>query len=276
MSALSSPETERRYRQVTISRHSKATPLEQEILIINLKNQINNLQTKFKYTEKLLQSEKEKSQLLYEVKDFRARLETPESLLEFQAPKKTERKETLCVLKADLKGFSDFMAMGRDIELSHKVEMTVKHEATHCRFFKAGEGDAVQIVHYNPQHLAKVADMIMKDFLHEHPDKPKFRMAIDCGEVTYEEQDGKITKLLSGSPLLTAARIEPCVTPGEIWVTEPVKALLDHKGGRYKAVEIKPAEIGHLESKDGKFNVKKEGSKKNDFFLKLFRLTDNA
>jgi len=209
-------------------------------------------------------------QLIVQGNNFHSVLDTA-GLIDNKKENIIERKDTLCVLKADIKGFSHLMELDRSGDVSKKLSEIVNHEALKCRYFKAGDGDSIQIVHHDPHHLVKVAHRISEDLL-ELPEKPLLRIAIDCSEVRYEENNGVFIRLVSGTSLRTSARLEPCVIPGQTWITEPVKVLLEQNSGKYQAMIIIPENAPHLEHKDGKFNIKKSGSSEDDFFLTLYQV----
>ena len=246
-------------------RNPDVSEIERDLFKIKYENQINNLRTELKYTTRLLEAQEEKNQLL---ERFISVIQSnPLNLL--VAPQKTERGN-FCVLKADVVRFSDFMKHGRGQEISDKLDQIVKHQATNCKYSNVSGGDSLQIVDHDAVLVFKTASRIIED-LSEVPGNPTMRIAIDCGDISFEEsQDVFVPK--DGSPLRTPARIEPFVKPSEIWVTESFKSMLEKGTDKYEVIELTQNDASELEYKDGMFNVKKKGSPEDDFYIKLYKI----
>ena len=128
------------------------------------------------------------------------------------------------------------------------------------------------IVHNNSQELCKIASRITED-LEEVNGNPKLRIALDFGKIKYSlNNNNKVSSVITGSPLRIAARVEPNVTPGEVWVTESFKKVLDDEKGSFFAEEIDPDKFPDMPQKSGCFNVKKEGGTEEEILLKLYRI----
>ena len=245
-------------------RNPDVSEIERDLFKIKYENQINNLRTELKYTTRLLEAQEEKNQLL---ERFISVIQSnPANLL--VAPSKTQ-KGNFCVLKGDIKGFSDFMEDGRGMSISDQLNAIVNQHATNCRHYMV-KGDSVEIIDHDAFDVFKTALRILEDLI-DTPGNPMMRIAIDCGQITYEEsQDVFVPK--DGNPLRTPARIEPYVKPSEIWVTESFKAMLEKESDKYKVVELTQNDAPELEYKDGKFNVKKKGSPEKDIWIKLYKI----
>ena len=74
--------------------------------------------------------------------------------------------------------------------------------------------------------------------------------------------------------LRNVARIEPLVSPSQVWVTERFKDALERTPSFYHAEPIEADVRPELRSSDGTFNVKKPNSLEEDHFLRLFRIVE--
>ena len=83
------------------------------------------------------------------------------------------------------------------------------------------------IVNEDPRAIIKIAKRIMQD-LHEAPGNPELRVAVDCGSVELSAGQHMLT---TGTPFRIAARLEPHVQPGQIWVTQEFKDALGEEPG---------------------------------------------
>lgn len=203
--------------------------------------------------------------------DFLIKILSPVSPNGPREPDIEQSKDNLCILKADIKNFSKYIGQNRDIEISERFKSIVKDHTKKCKYYDVSQGDSLVIIDHNPQHIALVAQRIIDD-LEISPGKPKLRVGIDFGEISYNLSK-KTFNPTGGNPLRTAARIEPLVRPREIWATEGFKNLLEQYPGDFKAVKLKSEHVlSEIPHKDGKFNIKKKGSTEPDFFLKLYRI----
>src|SRR5262245_2887766 len=176
----------------------------------------------------------------------------------------------LCVLKADIKEFSRHMqAPDTGQAVWDALRTAVAEHAVRCLWTEVSEGDAVVIVHDDPNALVNVAFRLNED-LFEAPGRPQLRIAVDYGPVRLDEgSDGRLV-VVGGEPLRRAARIEPYVAAGEIWGTEEFRQALESRPTRYQAVHVAPDNGGG--SPDGATNVKKAGSNEEDIWVHLFRI----
>ena len=71
-----------------------------------------------------------------------------------------------------------------------------------------------------------------------------------------------------GTAVLLASRIEPHVQPGEIWVTDDIRATLQETDTIFRAEPVKQPAA----REDGHVNVKKLDSGEQDMWVKLHRI----
>jgi class 3 adenylate cyclase len=180
------------------------------------------------------------------------------------------RERALCVLKADVREFSRFMDapdVGRSV--SEALRRAVAVHAAHCLWHEVSEGDAVIVVHEDPNALINIALRLSED-LFDAPGNPQLRIALDHGLLQIDEGAEGQPIVLGGEPLRRAARIEPHVTAGEIWGTEDFRQVLESHPTRYQATHVPPREgAGGPEES---INVKKPGSSEPDIWLRLYRI----
>ena len=179
------------------------------------------------------------------------------------------RERGLCVLKADIKEFSRHMhADDSGHAVWDALRTAVAEHAGRCLWSEVGDGDAVIIVHDDPNALVNVALRLSED-LFEAPGRPQLRIAVDHGPVRLDEaSDGRLV-VVGGEPLRRVARIEPHVAPGEIWGTEEFRQALEARPTRYQASPV-PRE--GAAGDEGEVNVKKPGSREPDIWVRLFRI----
>jgi class 3 adenylate cyclase len=180
------------------------------------------------------------------------------------------RERALCVLKADIKEFSRHMhAPDTGQAVWDALRTAVAEHAGRCLWAEVSEGDAVIIVHDDPNALINVALRLSED-LFEAPGRPQLRTAVDHGPVRLDEaSDGRLV-VVGGEPLRRAARIEPHVTAGEIWATDEFRQAMESRPTRYQATPVPPPEGGG--GPEGATNVKKPGSSEADIWVRLFRI----
>ncbi len=171
----------------------------------------------------------------------------------------------LCVLKADVHGFGTLMRSGEDAPVRKALEDGVKKWAQGALITETRGGDAIMIVHDDPVALAQMARQIMDD-VYQAPGQPRLRMALHYGEVQTRQRVVEVeTVIAGGDAILCAARVEPHVEPGQIWATEEFREQLATKPSLWRTSPI-PGPSG------GRFNVKKEGGREPDLWVRLYRL----
>ncbi|KJR41127.1 hypothetical protein MCHI_002973 [Candidatus Magnetoovum chiemensis] len=254
---------------VEINQRSEATEIEKKMIVVDLKNQIRSLKSDLEYKTLLLASEKEKVQIL---REFSEALKDPLKLLESPtAPASKAKEENLFVLKGNIKGFSEYIKDGKAQALVEHFITAVEKNAFGLKFHEISGGDSLKIIHNDVNELVRTAFRILEDLGDANVEpKPTSRMAIVFGKVDYTETNGGI-ELKPTTPLRLAARLEPCVTPGEIWCDEKVKTMIDQR--KYKTEEITDSDRSDLEfNEHGMINIKKPDSAEADEFMKVYRI----
>ena len=171
---------------------------------------------------------------------------------------------TLCVLTGDVKGFGGLIRAGVDAGVRQALEDALRKWA---RETIAAEliADTVSIVHDDPVLLAQVARHLM-DEVYRAPGQPRLRIALHHGEVhTRRAIDGRHL-IAGGEAVLCAARVEPHVEPGQIWVTEQFRAELAGRPSLWRTTPLTwPGGAAEI-------NVKKDGGTEPDLWVRLHRL----
>ena len=186
-----------------------------------------------------------------------------------------DEERRLCVLRADIKGFGALMEdPDVDRAVRERLRSAIAKHAAECLLAEVADGDSLTIVDEDPNALIKVAKAVIVD-VYEAPGNPLLRVAIDYGAVKVRhDPDGRL--VTSGAPLRVASRIEPWVTPSEIWVTEPFKQALGATSTFFAAVDIQPHERPELPVSESGFNVKKPASGEGDLWVKLYRIVEKG
>ncbi|HXJ81840.1 MAG TPA: hypothetical protein VMS64_24550 [Candidatus Methylomirabilis sp.] len=176
------------------------------------------------------------------------------------------RVEVLCVLKGDVHGFGSMMRSGTDGPVRKALDESVKKWGQGAPIVEARDGDALLIVHEDPVALAQTARQIM-DEVYQAPGQPLLRMALHHGEVHRRDADGDQTGVIAGGEaILSVARVEPYVEPGQIWATEDFWRQLSGRPSLWRATPLRAPDGGE------RFNVKKEGGTEPDLWMRLYRL----
>ncbi len=179
-----------------------------------------------------------------------------------------ERERELCVLRADIVGFSKIMANGSEDIVSAAFHQAVSDHARSIIHWEINQGDSLTMVHDDVKLLVRAIRRIMED-LRDGPEEPLLRVAIDQGGVLLRREKGRLRPI--GQPFLRAARIEPHVHPNAIWVTDSVatsKVLIN----RYRCVEIPSDPEQPDPEARNRSNIKKRGSSERDVWVKLYQL----
>jgi class 3 adenylate cyclase len=159
-----------------------------------------------------------------------------------------------------------------DPELSKYIpenfEILVRKNAMDCFYYEVTEGDSLRIIEYDFKKLVKVAKRIIED-TNDLKENPEIRIAIDFGSIVYSQAGGIVTKIKTGEPLRTSARLEPYVKPNEIWFTENcLKSELDNS---IKYTELHDNEVD-LTPINGKYNLKKKDSSEPGILMNLYKI----
>lgn len=119
--------------------------------------------------------------------------------------------------------------------------------------------------------LIKAARRIMEE-VSEAPGSPRLRVAIAAGPVGVRERGDDPPAIEGGTAVLVASRIEPLVRPGEIWVTDEIRALLETTETIFRAEPVWPAPDLAAAGTDGRVNLKKRDTGEQDIWVRLHRI----
>jgi class 3 adenylate cyclase len=168
------------------------------------------------------------------------------------------------VLTADIQGFGGLMRAGADAPVRRALEEAVRLAAKDAVCAETGAGDAVLIVHDDPVALARAARHLV-DEVYRVPGQPRLRVALHHGEVlTRRRESDGATAVAGGEALLCAARIEPYVEPGQIWVTEEFRDQLARQPSLWRTSPVV------LPGGEERFNARK--GDEPDLWVRLYRL----
>jgi class 3 adenylate cyclase len=182
----------------------------------------------------------------------------------------TDRQlKSLMVLRADLDGFGSLMQRGLDHAVRDALRRAVERYAAECLHASLGDGDSLLLVDDRILTLIKAARRIMEE-VSEVPGSPRLRVAIAAGPVAVRERGDEPPTIEGGSAVLVASRIEPFVTPGQIWVTDEIRAVLASTDTIFRAEPIAQAPAADAYRDDGAVNVRKPGE--HDIWVKLHRI----
>ena len=171
-----------------------------------------------------------------------------------------------CVLKADIQAFSSLMRAGADAPVRAALEDAVHRWAPVAAITEVRAGDAVLIAADDPVALAQTARHLMDD-VYQAPGQPRLRIALHYGEVQTRQGDADVVpEIAGGDALLCAARVEPIVEAGQIWVTEAFRQQFLERPSLWRTSPLAPPGGDEL------FNIKKKGSSEPDAWVRLYRL----
>jgi class 3 adenylate cyclase len=180
----------------------------------------------------------------------------------------TDRQlKTLMVLRADVDGFGQLMQRGLDHGVRDALRRAVDAFAADCLHASVGSGDSLMLVDDRILVLVKAARRIMEE-VSEAAGSPRLRVAIAVGPVDVRERGDDPPAIEGGTAVLVASRIEPLVRPGEIWVTDDIRLMLDGTDTLYRAEPV----AHPMARADGHVNVKKHASDEEDMWVKLHRI----
>ena len=144
------------------------------------------------------------------------------------------------VLQGDIVGYSKIMASPYETEVRDALQRAVATHAAEFVFARVEGGDGLTLVHDKPRDLVRAATRIMEDLYATTP-APQLRMAADFGEVEVQRDGGEVR--VGGQPLRTAARLEPNVPPGKVWVTAAFGDQFAQERSLYELVPIERIDI---------------------------------
>ncbi|MBE2244392.1 MAG: hypothetical protein IAE86_16680 [Burkholderiaceae bacterium] len=172
----------------------------------------------------------------------------------------------LCVLKADVHGFGSLMLAGADGPVRRTLVEAVSRWASPTAICETGAGDSVLIADDDAVAMAQTARHLM-DEVYTAPGQPRLRIALHHGEVNTRQRDREPgSDIVGGEAVLCAARVEPFVAPGQVWVTEQFREQFLQRPSLWRTVPIAPPGGGE------RFNVHKPDIGEPDLWVRLFRL----
>ena len=173
---------------------------------------------------------------------------------------------SLCVLKGDVYGYGSLMHARADGPVRQALEDAVRQWARGALVAEAGFGDSVLVVHDDPVALAQAARQIL-DSVYQTTGQPRLRVALHYGEVHIQAGVADEPPIVvGGNAVLCATRVEPHVSPGQIWATEDFRQQLAQKPSLWRTTEVTPPNGGD------RFNVKKAERAEPDLWVRLYRL----
>jgi class 3 adenylate cyclase len=179
---------------------------------------------------------------------------------------RTTSVQTYCVLKGDVVGFGELMHAGNEAPVRQALENAVRRWAGRALIAETQAGDSLLIVHDDPVALAQTARHIA-DEVYQTTGQPRLRIALHFGEVQMQPSANDAPPMVvGGNGILYATRVEPHVSPGQIWVTEEFRQILAEKPSLWRTTEMEPPNAAD------RFNVKKEGRAEPDMWVRLYRL----
>jgi class 3 adenylate cyclase len=172
----------------------------------------------------------------------------------------------LGVLKGDVYGYGGMMHARADAPVRQALDEATGRWARGAVYAEVGAGDSVMVVHDDPVALARMARHVMDD-VYQATGQPRLRVALHYGEVQLQPGSGDAPPaVVGGDAILCAARVEPHVSPGQIWATEEFRHELAQKPSLWRTTPVM--------APDGsdRFNVRKEGRAEPDLWVRLYRL----
>ena len=158
------------------------------------------------------------------------------------------------------------MRAGTDAAVRQALDEAVRRWTSETIAAEVGTGDTVWVVHDDPVVLAQVARHLV-DEVYRAPGQPRLRIALHHGDVQLRRRPSDGSPVIAGGDaVLCAARVEPHVEPGQIWVTEEFRTQLAEKPSLWRTTPV-TGPGGATE-----INVKKEGGTEPDLWVRLHRL----
>jgi class 3 adenylate cyclase len=170
------------------------------------------------------------------------------------------------VLKGDIYGYGGMMQANAQVPVRQALEDAVRHWARRAVVAETSAGDSVLIIHEDPVALAQTARHIV-DEVYQATGQPLLRMALHFGEVQLQPgAEDEPPTIVGGDAILTAARVEPHVSPGQIWATDEFRQALAERPSLWRTSQVTAPDGAEI------FNVKKVGRSEPDLLVRLFRL----
>ena len=189
----------------------------------------------------------------------------------WRQPSPTTETRDCFVLKADVKGFSQFMEdPDSDAKLRKKLVGAVETHGAGALVAEVIQGDSITLVHDDGESLITSARRIMED-LYRVEGRPTLRVAIVHGPVRLEKADDALI-IRGGEAMRMVARVEPLVTPNEIWADETVSRRLDEALAFYAGEPIVPPAELAADGDVAAFDVRKRGGNEEPLVTRLYRI----
>ena len=164
------------------------------------------------------------------------------------------------VLKGDVKGHSANMRDGlRNKAFASVFDSIVSEFGARLDHSERSQGDSLLLIDANPIKLLQAARNIQRD-LERSEFGLQLRFAGDAGFI--EIADGERQKEPYGMAIQNAARLEPHVTSGQIYVTEEFARHVEEDRGKhlpFEFVRLGPEDLRNLAWNDGRFDIAKVG-----------------
>jgi hypothetical protein len=178
----------------------------------------------------------------------------------------TPTVQFFCVLKGDIYGYGGMMQANTQVPVRQALEDAVRHWARRAVVAQTSAGDSVLVIHEDPVALAQTARHIL-DEVYQATGQPLLRIALHYGEVQLQSgPDDEPPTIVGGNGILTAARVEPHVSPGQIWATEEFRQVLAERPSLWRTSPVTTPEGAQT------FNVRKADRSEPDLWVRLFRL----
>lgn len=216
-----------------------ATADEREMMIIDLRHQVSTLQTKISYTERLLQKEEEKNQILMFKNDPASMM--PAKALTYSAQ--------VFFLNADIEGFQAASQQDGEIHKTLPAFLIDQTRPTpHDVAPSKREGDCIKLFWKDGVELCFAADQLrdaLKPLRRKHPAIKGMRIVLGSGLCDRTEKNGMVE--VAGDPITETCRVDPLMKawlkgnqkdPNQIWCTEAFKIAIDGKDSRITFEEI--------------------------------------
>ncbi len=175
------------------------------------------------------------------------------------------------VLKGDLRNYSSIMQDSlKQRRFTDLLKSAAEQYCSDLDYGMVSGGDSILIADNNPVSVISAAQHIEQRISHSEF-KGSFRFGGEAGYVMVDGSGDEQT--VSGLSVRTAARLEPHVSAGEIWVTEEfVQRMRDQFSSEiYRFEEIDSDSAPSLANEEGRFNIAKT-PRDDPIFTKLFRI----
>jgi hypothetical protein len=182
-------------------------------------------------------------------------------------------------LKADICNYSDFMQsdLARDqIKFINYLKTNFNEDNLDCQYVDVFKGDSIIVADKSAAKVCEAGFAMVDKMLEK---KQAIRVALDYGKVIWDEVKGVV---VTGGPLLNCERIEPYVSPNQLYCTGEFMDRLVKETPKYKFIDLfqdtpeqddEPGKEHKLKDikVDGKFRINKPKNKK-EIFVKLYRI----